>query len=1498
MIAARNGRPSRLALLALLGAAVFALASAPAYARVVHHIETSFSGEGTGTLGGDLLAAAVDSSQGASKGDVYVLETKSESGAGSYAVDKLTATGAFTGVRITGAETAPESFEFSPFFSGVAVDSSLSINAGDVYVSDTEHHVVDRFDEDGEFMCQITGSSTEAKDPSAKECDASGSGVTGKITPAGLAVDSSGDVYVANDASGDLDEFGPGGNLLRTITSKGHLSKEMMGIALDSSGDLYVTLFKASVVELDSAGTFQRELGAGAVGVAVNSATTPNQVYVAEQPKPEEHEKPPEPQGLSEYEPSGVLRSFTALSGPSFFPGLAVDTATGTIYAASAQLVSSAPQGKGVDVIGPDVVEPNVAAEASARVEATGALLQGRVEPDLAQGGGDVTSCTFEYVSEAQFDEHGYAGAAGAECEAAKPLPYAEPESVFAAVALAPSSTYHYRVDAADAAFPKEANDGEGEAMPEETVTTSGPPGVLAASATALTGDATLTARIDTFGFSTTCEAQLVDEAEFAASGYATARTLACPHALEAGFSPESASVEISGLSVGTTYHYRFVASNKEGSSTGADETFETFGLRSFALETLDAEGHPYTQAGGVPYVMRTSFALGTNGGLAQATVRDTETRLPPGLIGNPTAVARCTREQLTEFTCPGSAQVGVVTLDLGESTPFEEEPLYNLVAPQGVPAEFGVRFNSYTNLYIDSNVRTGGDYGVTARVSSASPAAGVIGATVELWGVPAAASHDAQRRCPSSKHLFEEGPCSAGVLAPAPFLREPTSCGGELSASMSVDTWQDPGAFVSRTAAMPAITGCESLTFGPSISIAPTEALAGSATGLDTEVTMPDAESSAGFTESALKDTTVTLPAGLSLSPSAANGLQACPQEVFAPHDAEKPSCPEASKIGTVLIHTPLLADPLEGSVYVAEQDNNPFGSVLAIYLAAEGDGALVKLAGQVSTNPQTGQLTTTFSETPQLPFSSLKLDLWSGPRATLVTPEACGSYTSEASFEAWASVAPLSASSPFQITAGCSPGFSPSFTAGTTSSDAGSYAPFVLSFSRSDGEQEPSGLTVSLPPGLLANIASVPECPEAQAAAGDCPEASRVGSVQTTAGPGSDPLIDTGSAYLTGPYKGGPFGIAVEVPAIAGPFNLGTVVVRSAIHVDPTDAHVTVVSDAFPSIIDATGGDGQSDGFPVHLRSVTVTIDRPGFTLNPTSCNPMAVTGQLTSTKGATAPVESRFQVGGCQSLPFHPTLEAFTQGQASKADGASLTVKVSSQGLGVANIAKTKLTLPLALPSRESTIEHACLDSVFESTPADPGSACDEGSQIGEAIARTPILSSPLSGPGYLVSHGGAAFPDVEFVLKGEGILLVLDGKTEIKNGITTSEFNAVPDAPVESFEAILPAGPHSAFATNIPETKHYDLCGETLTMPTVITGQNGAVIEQDTKIAITGCSGVLGAKAAQPAKPTRAQLLAKALRTCRKDKKKSKRVACEKRARKKYGARTVKKKSRKR
>ncbi len=296
-------------------------------------------------------------------------------------------------------------------------------------------------------------------------------------------------------------------------------------------------------------------------------------------------------------------------------------------------------------------------------------------------------------------------------------------------------------------------------------------------------------------------------------------------------------------------------------------------------------------------------------------------------------------------------------------------------------------------------------------------------------------------------------------------------------------------------------------------------------------------------------------------------------------------------------------------------------------------------------------------------------------------------------------------------------------------------------------------------------------------------------------------------------------------------------------------------MVSDSFPRILDATGTDGQTDGFPVHLRSVSVTIDRPAFTLNPTSCDPMNITGELSSTEGATAALESRFQLGGCQNLPFSPQLTATVGGHASKAGGASFDVKVTSAGLGQANIAKVFLTIPKILPARlQPTLQHACPEATFNANPA----TCDEDSLIGSATVHTPILASPLTGPAYLVSHGNAAFPDVEFVLQGEGVEIVLDGKTDIKGGVTYSRFESAPDAPFTSFETSLPAGPHSIFAVNTEEAPDYNLCSHSLTIPTVITAQDGAVLEQTTNVATSGCSGVKSYKA------TRAQLLAKALR----------------------------------
>jgi hypothetical protein len=340
-------------------------------------------------------------------------------------------------------------------------------------------------------------------------------------------------------------------------------------------------------------------------------------------------------------------------------------------------------------------------------------------------------------------------------------------------------------------------------------------------------------------------------------------------------------------------------------------------------------------------------------------------------------------------------------------------------------------------------------------------------------------------------------------------------------------------------------------------------------------------------------------------------------------------------------------------------------------------------------------------------------------------------------------------------------------------------------------------------------------------------------VGVVNITAGAGSEPYAVQGKAYLAGSYKNAPLSLAVITPAVAGPFDLGTVVVRVALYINPSTAQISAVSDPLPRIL---------DGIPLDIRSVSLEANRPGFTLNPTSCEAMAITGQAVSTLGQTAGLSDRFQVGGCEGLPFKPALTTSTLGKASKADGASLTVKVA-QKPGEANIHKVELTIPTALPSRLTTLQQACTEAQFNANPA----GCPAGAFIGTATAKTPILNAPLTGPAILVSHGGAAFPDVEFVLqaneRGSVIQIDLDGKTDIKKGITYSRFETVPDAPISSFETVLPEGPHSILGANVPQNANYSLCGQKLTIPTTITGQNGAQVHQNTPVGVEGCSTTL-------------------------------------------------------
>jgi hypothetical protein len=376
----------------------------------------------------------------------------------------------------------------------------------------------------------------------------------------------------------------------------------------------------------------------------------------------------------------------------------------------------------------------------------------------------------------------------------------------------------------------------------------------------------------------------------------------------------------------------------------------------------------------------------------------------------------------------------------------------------------------------------------------------------------------------------------------------------------------------------------------------------------------------------------------------------------------------------------------------------------------------------------------------------------------------------------------------------------------------------------SRHDGEQDLSGVGVTMPPGLLGMLSHVEPCPEPQAAQGTCSPQSQIGHTQVAAGAGSHPFWVSGNVFLTGPYKGSPFGLSIVVPAVAGPFNLGNVIVRAAIHVDPRTSALSVTSDPLPQIV---------DGVPLRIQTVNVTIDRPNFMFNPTNCSQQAVTGAIagalpSGAPGVTASVSTPFAVAGCKNLPFHPQFAVLTHASTSKANGAYLHVKVTS-GPGQANIGKVKVDLPKQLPSRLSTLQKACVAGVFDANPAN----CPAGSVVGTATAVTPVLKNALAGPAYLVSHGGAEFPDLEIVLQGEGVSLVLDGQTDIKHGVTISSFNSVPDAPITTFDLVLPQGPHSALGAVA------NLCSGALRMPTAITGQNGAVLKQTTKIAVAGC-----------------------------------------------------------
>src|SRR5580692_2062631 len=882
------------------------------------------------------------------------------------------------------------------------------------------------------------------------------------------------------------------------------------------------------------------------------------------------------------------------------------------------------------------------------------------------------------------------------------------------------------------------------------------------------------------------------------------------------------------------------------------------FGANSYELTAEEPGGVLDTQAGSHPFQLTTTLLL--NQGLegeAPAPVKDLSFELPPGVVGNPQPFPRCTLAEFLDLGCSARTAVGVsrvyVAATAGE-TGYEpsgsrdetlafDQPLFNIEPQAGEPARFGFIVGTLTEqipVLLDTSVRTGGDYGVTVDVRNITQSATLLGSEVTFWGVPGDQRHDRSRgygclveslNITSGSPLeTNEGMCPVFEdESPPPLLSLPTSCTGPLVTSVATDSWVDEGVFGSTGSVepLPAMDGCNRLPFTPSLKVSPDLSEGSKPSGLSVDVHVPqDLQLNAtGLAESEVKDISVALPEGLSLNASAADGLESCslgqigftgvnPESGVDEFSDAPASCPDASKIATATIHSPLLPAPLTGFVYLAAPQNfaglpqNPFSALVAMYIVAEDKeaGVLVKLPGSVALT-SSGQIVSTFAIT-------------SGPNGS-----ACP---------------------------GSSLPFTPSLASGTTNNNAGGFSDLTTTLSRPDGDQPLQSVTLHYPPGVSGLLTGVELCPEPEANEGACAAGSEIGETIVSVGVGGDPFTVTGGkAYITGPYNGtgactpgsagcAPFGLSIVNPAKAGPFDLQEgrpVVVRAKVEVDPTTAALTITTNtageghAIPSVI---------EGFPLDIQHVNVLINRPDFSFNPTSCNAMKLTGQINSSEGASAPVEVPFQAANCANLGFAPKFAVSTQGKTSKADGASLTVKLTYPKApfgSQANIKQVKVELPKVLPSRLTTLQKACTAGQFEANPA----GCPAASIVGHAKATTPLIPVPLEGPAYFVSHGGEAFPSLIMVLQGYGVKLDLVGTTFIsKTGVTSSTFKTVPDAPVGEFALTLPEGPYSALAAN------NNLCSDKLTMPTEFLAQNGVKITTTTPITTTECRKAAKAK----------------------------------------------------
>ena len=883
------------------------------------------------------------------------------------------------------------------------------------------------------------------------------------------------------------------------------------------------------------------------------------------------------------------------------------------------------------------------------------------------------------------------------------------------------------------------------------------------------------------------------------------------------------------------------------------------------------------SQAGGHPDVA-ISFKLANR--LVQESqslcncedAKDGTVHFPPGFIGNPSATPKCSIADFSADDCPIDSQVGITFVVTGPGIPLQFlSAVYNLVPPPGVAGLTGFKLSFFDSAqFTVLSSRTDSDYGLDAKATSIFHGSGTpLWVFKELlWGVPADPSHDALRINLNNGNIFAGGStlfgeefcdangapsgddprtmvkaCGGGNPAPsnsplAPFLQNPTSCDEQLETTLDVLSYD--GETTHAAAQWPQSTGCNQLSFNPSLYAQPTTKQTDSASGIDVNLSVPQQLSPTVPSPSELKATTVTLPPGFSINSNAVDGKTSCSdaEANFGTRDAAE--CPEFAKIGSLEILSSALPGPLPGFVYLGE----PLpGNRYRVFLVADGFATHIKLAGTIKPDPGTGQLKISFSELPQTPLTAFNMHFFGSERGALATPTKCGRYAVESTFVPWNSrLAPQTSTQFFTLESGpggtpCPGGtrpFSPSFQAASVGNTAGARSSFSIGLGRSDGDQNLAGLTVTTPPGFTAVLRGIPYCPEpaiarlsdtaytglSEIASSSCPAESQVGTATVGVGAGSHPQYVQGHVYLAGPYKGAPISLVVVVPAVSGPYDLGNVAVRAAIHVDPATAQVTATSDPLLQIL---------DGIPLRMRSIQVNLDRPDFATNPTNCNPFVVSASILGTEGASTALSDRYQVANCASLSYNPSLTLKVTGGLKRLGHPAIHAVLKS-GAGEANSRRVSVTLPAGELLDNSHIGTICRRADFA------GGTCPAGSRVGRAKVSTPLLDRPLNGSIYLRASSHE-LPDLALDLNGQFAINAFARIDSVKARLRTV-FETVPDVPISRIDVTLMGG-----RKGLVENSN-SLCGGLHRATVRMTGQNGMLRARKPKLR-TGC-GSAGAR----------------------------------------------------